>query len=335
MGTLKNLRLLILVGGIIFVIFQCGSDPAVEGKKAFESGNYNLAIKHYLEAKKSNPENEQYLNEQIAVSYMKRGQELYERSKNVKTFSGNFEKAQEYVPVTPSPEFKSEYSKILYVLADAYISARPENEIQKEEYLNNAIQYLEDATYYDQTNNEASDLLAKIKADNFEKMLNKGKDFYSKAQKTQNNDYYITAEYYFQRAANFDIYNKEAASMLSKTRAKTLSILNNREDFAMAIADMSKQPSDLILDLTIKNYSTSKVKVDLQKFTIVDKDGKSYAVDQKIMNEKFKSKQLTNQELPELKMISGFIVFSVPKKVAIDYLGYQLSDDHTIKKYFP
>jgi len=335
MITPKKLSLLIILGGMIFFVSHCGSNPAEEGQKAFDSGNYNLAIKHFLEAKKTNPDMEQHYNEQIAVSYMKRGQELYDRSKNVKTFSGNFEKAQEYIPVSPSAEFKSAYSKILYTLADAYVTAKPENEIQKEEYLNNAIQYLEDAVYYDQTNKEAGDLLAKIKADNFQKMLNKGKDFYSKAQKTKNNDYYITAEYYFQRAANFDIYNKEAASMLSKTRAKTLSILNNREDFALAIGDMNRQPNDLILDLTIKNYSTSPVKVDLQKFTIVDKDGKIYPVDQNTMNEKFKDKKLNNQELPELKMINGFIVFSVPKKVTIDYLGYQLTEDKLVKKYFP
>jgi len=123
--------------------------------------------------------------------------------------------------------------------------------------------------------------------------------------------------------------------MLSKTRAKTLSILNNREDFAMAIGDMNRQPADIIIDLTIKNYSTSPVKVDLQKFSIVDKDGNSYPVNQKMMNEKFKDKKMNTQEVAELKMINGFIVFSIPKKVTLDYLGYQLSEDKMVKKYFP
>ena len=335
MITSKNLLRSILFCTLMLSIIQCGSDPAEEGEKAFEAGNYNLAIKHFLEAKKTKPDLEQQYNEKVAISYMKRGQELYDRSKNVKTFSGNFEKAQEYVPAAPSTEFKSEYSKILFSLANAYVSTRPENEIQKEEYLNNTIQYLEDAIYYDGDNSEANELLVKIKADNFQKMLNKGNDFYSKAQKTKNNDYYINAEYYFQRAANFDIYNNEASSMLSKTRVKTLSILNNREDFAIAIGDMNQQPADLILDLTIKNYSTSPVTVDLQKFSIVDKEGNSYPVDQKMMNERFKNKKLQSQELAELKMINGFIVFSVPKRAKIEYLGYQLAENEQVKKYFP
>jgi hypothetical protein len=335
MKTSKMMILLILFSGFAFLFFHCGSDPAVEGRNAFEAGDYGLAIKYYLEAKKANPDAQQAYDEKIAISYMKHGEKLYEFKQNVKTFSGNFEKSHEYIPAQPSAEFKTEYSKMLCSLAKAYIAAKPENDIQKEEYLNNSIQYLEDASFNDENNKEAGDLLARIKADNFQKMLNKGNDFYSKAGKTKNNDYYITAEYYFERAADFDIYNQEASAMLSKTRAKTLSILNNREDFAIAIADMNRQPAHLILDLSIKNYATAPVAVDLKKFGIVDKDGNSYAVDPKMMNEKFKDNQLKNQNLAELKLVDGIIVFSIPNKAQIDYLSYQVDEAKTVKKYFP
>jgi hypothetical protein len=314
---------------------NCGSDPAVEGDKAFENENYNLAINNFLEARKANPAEKQTYEEKIALSYMIKGKVLYERSKNVKSFSGNYEKSLEFIPDNPSDYFKKEYSKILFALGNGYQQARPENEIQKEEYLNKSIQYLEDAMYNDENNTSADSLLEKIKADNFQKMLNKGNDFYTKARKTKNGDHYITAEYYFQRASYFDIHNDEAKKMLSKTRQQTLSVLNNREDFAMAVADMNRQSKSLILDLTIKNYATSPVSIDIENFEIVDLDGKAYSLDTAMMDSKFKGKSLKNQKLAELKFADGIIVFAIPSKVKIDYLGYRLDEEETVKKYFP
>ena len=318
-----------------FMAIHCGSDPAVEGDKAFENENYNLAINNFLEARKANPAEKQTYEEKIALSYMLKGKVLYERSKNVKSFSGNYEKSLEFIPDNPSDYFKKEYSKILFALGNGYQQARPENEIQKEEYLNKSIQYLEDAMYNDENNTSADSLLEKIKADNFQKMLNKGNDFYAKARKTKNGDHYITAEYYFQRASYFDIHNDEAKKMLSKTRQQTLSVLNNREDFAMAVADMNRQSKSLILDLTIKNYATSPVSIDIENFEIVDLDGKTYSLDTAMMDSKFKGKSLKNQKLAELKFADGIIVFAIPSKVKIDYLGYRLDEEETVKKYFP
>ena len=166
-------------------------------------------------------------------------------------------------------------------------------------------------------------------------MLNKGNDFYKKAGKTKNGDHYITAEYYFQRASYFDIHNDEAKKMLSKTRNKTLSVLNNREDFAIAVADMNRQSKSLILDLTIKNYATSPVEIDTKKFKLVDLDGKTYSLDTGMMETKFKGKSMKNQKLAELKFADGIIVFAIPSKVKIDYLGYNLDEEQTVKKYFP
>ncbi len=335
MNLSKIVMSIVLISLLSLTAFNCGSDPAVEGEKAFQSANYMLAIKHYIEAKKENPDNKNAFDEKIAISYMLRGQELYNRTKNVKSFSGNFEKALDYIPDNPSADFNQQYSEVLYSIANAYMNARPENEIQKEEYLNKTLNYLEDALVNDENNSNASELLDKIKSDNFQKMLNKGKDFYSKAGRTKNNDYYINAEYYFQRAAYFDIHNKDAEKMLSKTRKKTLSILNNRDDLAMAVADMSRQSQNLILDLTIKNYATSPITLDIKNFEIVDVNGNSYKINEQMMNEKFKDKKLKNQKLAELKLAEGYIVFSIPKKAKIDYMGYQLSEEETAKKYFP
>jgi hypothetical protein len=338
-GGIMKLKKIFSYFFILFIVslfaIQCGSDPAAEGEKAFQAANYNLAIKHFVEARKQNPAEKKKYEEKIALAYMFRGKNLYSKSKNVKSFSGNFEKALDYMTSESSESFKKEYSQILYELAVAYMVTRPENEIQKEENLNKTLGYLEDAIVNDESNAKADSLLEKIKVDNFQKMLNRGKDFYSRAGKKGNSDYYITAEYYFQRAAYFDLHNKEAKTMLAKTRAKTLSILDNREDFAMAVADMSKQGGNLILDLTIKNYSTTPVSLDLKNFELTDANGKVYPLNQKMMDETFKAKSLQNQKLGELKFVDGIIVFSVPTKTKIEYLGYRLNEDETVKKYFP
>ena len=337
-GIMKLQRIFSSVFILFFVsliAIQCGSDPAAEGEKAFEAANYNLAIKHFLEARKQNPAEKQQYEEKIALAYMLRGKNLYNTNKNVKSFSGNFEKALDYLPSESSESFQKEYSQVLFELAVAYMVTRPENEIQKEENLNKTLGYLEDALVNDGSNSKADSLLEKIKADNFQKMLNKGKDFYSKAGKKGNSDYYITAEYYFQRAAYFDLHDTQAKNMLAKTRAKTLSILDNREDFAMAVADMSKQGGNLILDLTIKNYATTPVSLDLKSFELTDVDGNTYPLNQKMMDETFKAKRLQNQKLGDLKFVDGIIVFSVPAKTNIEYLGYRLNEDETVKKYFP
>lgn len=318
----------------VITSFHCGSNPTEEGEQAFQKGNYNLAIKFFLEARKQEPDNT-ILNEKMALAYMFRGEELFNNTKNIKSFSGNFDKATDFIPENPSVEFKKNYSKILFSLAQGYNNSRPQNDIEKEDFLNKSISYLEEAIYQDETNSPAEELLQKIKTENFQKMLDRGKDFYNKAKKQNKNDLYITAEYYFKKAAYFDIHNEEAKKLLSKTREKTLSILNIQEDFAIAIADHIWNSGALILDLVIHNYGMNPIDIDISKFELFDLEGNSYSLNKTIMNSKFANKSLKNNKLAEMKSIEGFLVFSIPRTVRIEYLGYKLNDEKVVKKYFP
>jgi hypothetical protein len=266
---------------------------------------------------------------------MYRGEELFSKTKNIKSFSGNFEKSNDFIPENPSVEFKENYSKILYSLAKGYNNSNPQNDIEKEEFLNKSIAYLEEATFQDESNSQAAELLEQIKSENFQKMLDKGKDFYSKASQQRKNDLYFTAEYYFKKAAYFDIHNDEAKKLLSQTRAKTLSILNIQEDLALAIADYARESNVMILDLVMHNYGMSPIDIDITKFELVDLDGNSYFIDKSTMNKKFANESLKSNKLAEMKSLEGYIVFSVPKKTKIEYLGYKLNDEKEVKKYFP
>lgn len=324
-----------VITALSIMCIHCGGNPAEEGEKAFQSGNYKMAIQLFSEASKSEPNNQTY-NERIALSYMHRGHEYFATTKNIKSFTGNFEKATKYIPAEPSGEFKQLYSEMLLDLANAYISTPPENEIQKEDFLNSAISNLEESLFQDENNSKADSLLAKIKVDNFQKMLDKGKDFYDKAQKQKNFDLYFSAEYYFKKASDFDIHNEEVKKLLSQTRKQTLSVLNYRHDLAIAIIETKRQADKFILDLRVKNFLTDPVKINVENFKIVDLEGNQYAIDKEMMDGKLSKASIKNTTLdPTKSYVDGIIVITIPEKVKPEYLSYQNENQPETQKFFP
>ncbi len=316
-------------------LFHCGGNPSEDAEAAFQSGNYKKAIQLFGEARKQDPKNQSY-NEKIALSFMKRGQDFYQRNKNIQSFTGNFEKATEYIPENPSAEFKKSYSEMLFVLGEAFISSKPQNEIQKEEFLNNAITNLEEALFQDDTNVKADSLMEKIKADNFQKMLDKGKDFYQKANKQKNYDMYFSAEYYFKKAAYFDLYNEEVKKLLSATRKKTLSVLNYRDDLSLAIAESKRQKGKMILDIRIKNYLPDPVEVNIENFEVFDLEGNAYSVDTAWMSKNLGKNGMKNTTLDQNKtFVDGIIAITIPDKIKAEYLSYKIEDSKDSRKYFP
>lgn len=314
--------------------FFCGSNPIEEGQKAYDKADYKLALKYFSEARKDQPEN-QAIKEKMALSYMMHGKNLYEKTRNIKTFYGNFTRGEEFVPDVPSEEFQTEYSNLLFDLARAYISAKPENEIQKEEYLNKSISSLENSLGYNPENKPAEDLLNKIKADNFSSMLEKGKSLFAQAKKQRNNDLYFAAEYYFIKANNFDPQNKEAEQYLSKTRAQTLDVPDIQQDLALAIGDHSYTKGCYLMYVEMQNNTPESIEVRLDNFNLFDKDGNMYSIDKEMMAKLKKDTVMPEKQLSDRKSNGGIIAFKMAKKKDIDYLAYQLSESKTVKKYFP
>ncbi len=335
MKFVKNIILLCIVLSFSTALFHCGGSPAEDAEKAYQSGNYQKAIQLFSEARKQDPKNQMY-NEKIALSFMNRGYDFFLTNKNITSFIGNFEKATDFIPANPSEEFKKTYGEMLFKLGEAYISSKPQNEIQKEEFLNNAISNLEEALFQDENNSKADSLLAKIKVDNFQKMLNKGKDFFVKAKKQKNYDMYFSAEYYFKKAAYFDIHNEEVKKLLSDTRKRTLSVLNYRDDLSLAIAETKRQKGKLILDIRVKNYLTDPVLVNIDNFQIYDLEGNTYQIDKTWMETKLGKNSMKNTTLDQKKTyVDGIIVISIPANVKPEYLAYKVSDSKESRKYFP
>ena len=311
----------------------CGSNPANEAEKALQAGNYGMALKLFLEAKTKNPQ-DQNIAEKIALAYMYRGQELYQKSNNIKSFSGNYDKAQPYVPENPSDEFKKTYSKLLLALATGYLNSRPQNDIEREDFLNRAIAHVEDAIYNDQYNTSAESLLTTVKTENFQKMLDKGKDLYAQGKKQNNNDLYFSAEYYFKKASEFDIYNDEAKKLLSQVRKETLKVANIKDDLAIAIIEIQPLAGDLVLDITLRNHLPDPVPVSVDNFVLTDTEGNTYSPDKSLMDSKFGGNKFKNGNANPGDN-NGILAFKVPPGKKAEYLGYKLADGQLTKKYFP
>lgn len=323
---------IILTG--LFII-SCGGDPEAEGDAFYEEHKFKNAISRYLQVKKTNKQNPK-IDEKIALSYFSHGAGLFEKRKNVKAFSANFEKAKEFIPEgSTSESFNKAYSTLLFKLASAYYDTKAKNEIQKKQYFEYTLEYLDEALAMDMENSAAEDLLTKIKEENFQKMFDKGVSFYKKGKKEKkNHDFYLVAEYYLARAVSFNENNTEAANYLSKTRKKTLAIPDFDQRLPFVVFNKQYSGSSLFIDFRAVNNSNDPYEFDPDKLVLVDIDENEYAID-KEKTADFKEGLLNKVELKSGQELVGDIAFKVSKKIKIAYLMYNYSDDLTIKKYFP
>ena len=329
---------LILIGLITVYLMNCGSpDYVAEAENAMQNENYSESIKLWEKAKAQ--ENYDKSNDQqIALSYMLKGQELYNKTRNVRSFVGNFEIGQSYIPDETTAEFKKQYSQILYSIGQAYKIAKPKNEVEKEDFFSKAVNRLKESLAQDSTNTEAESLLNEIKQSKFQGLIDKGKESYKKGVKTGNVNLYFTAEYYLKQAMEFESANKEILDYLRKVESKTLSVLNYRDGLAMAVLKQEYQKDDLVIYVVVKNYLNEKVDLRLSNFKLVDKKGESHSIYPKGMKvqELFGGKVLADTTLaanqPE---VDGLLVFNLPEKPKLSYLSYQIKKNREFRKYFP
>jgi hypothetical protein len=317
------------------LLWHCSADPIIEGDKAYAAGKFDEALKHYFEAKKAQPENT-LINEKIALSYGQRGMQLYKRTRNVASFFGNIERAQKYVPQdNGSSEFNKVYSVILFELAQAYHQAKPENPVQEEQFFSKTLDYLDQALLLDYENEPADSLLAAIRLANFQKMFDRGKRFLEQAKKEKtNNELFISAEIFLNRAVSFDPSNTEAVKALKEVRQRLLRILDLNIDFPMAIAAMQYTANHLLLDLAAFNNLGERLTFDPARLKLVDMDNNEYDID--LAETQKYERALTQPVVVEnRKQLDGNVAFKISRKVPLQYLRYELESGKPSKKYFP
>jgi hypothetical protein len=313
----------------------CGGNPEAEADALYKEGKYRQAISRYLAVKKSGKESP-LLAEKIGLSYFHKGRNLYKKTKNVKSFSANFVKSQEYIDTDNlSDAAKKEYSFLLYELAKAYHTTQPSNEIQEKQYFDYTLNYMDEALFYDFENTEAENLLMQIKADNFQKMFDKGKQFYDKAQKEKNHsDLFLTAEYYLNKAVSFNPEADKAKKYLSKTRKRTLSIPDFDWLFPFAIGNKQYSGKSLFIAFTGFNNANDFYEFDPKKLVLIDLDENEYKIDLEKTG-KFANGLTQKIRLKSGQRFDGDIAFNISKKVKIKGLAYHYSNNKTLLKYFP
>jgi tetratricopeptide (TPR) repeat protein len=333
MKPLTYFILLILTLSSIF----CGSDLVEEGKKAFLKGDYTQAINFLSEAQKEDSSNHTY-NDLICLAYLYRGEELYDKTRNVKAFDGNFSEAQKYLPHQPSTEFNKKFGKMLLSLATAYHTTKPRNEEEKEFYFENAVKRVKQALAIDSTNQDAHHMLALLKKDHFQNLVNKGENYINKAERTGNADLYFTAEYYLKEALEFEPDNKQINTLLKKIIQKTLPVLNYREGVSLAVAGLSRERKAIIMSISIKNYTPDPLSLSLDNFKLVDNNGNKFDVieDEMKKRELFGEACIKNMVLNENNpSAEGIIAFDAPTDVNLAYINYKIDSNKFARKYFP
>jgi hypothetical protein len=320
---------------VVFFSLQCGTDYIEEGKNAFNNGDYTQAIKSLSLAQKEDSTNRSY-DEIICLAYLYRGDELFKKTRNVDAFQGNFDQAQKYIPENPTLDFKRKYSEMQIALANAYLTARAKNEEEKEFFFEEAVDNVRMVMEMDSSNTAAESLMVKLKEDHFQNLIDKGESFYKKAHR--NPDLYYTAEYYFKEALKFEVDNKEILNYLHKIKQKTLPVLNYREGVSMAVASYQPERKAMIVKMSIKNYQSTPLKLNLDNFKLVDAAGNEYGVNRdemkkyELFGESCIKDILLNAKNPSS---TGIVAFNAPADIKIASIKYRINSKRSVKKVFP
>ncbi len=332
-GHMRYLSILSII--IIFILlYACGGSEMEQGDKSYAGGNYTMAINHYLKFKKEHA-NDSLINKKLALAYFQKGKELYGKTKNIKSFSGNFSKAERYVDSPQDdPGFNKTYSGLLYDLAMAYHNSRPENEVQKEQFFTNTLDYLNLALEFDGNNTQAEEALQKIYDENFEAMFNKGLDLYKRAGREKNNDLYVSAEYYLTRADHFNPGDPKTEEYLSKVRRKTLSILRNSGPVSFCVVGYKKEKGYFLADITASNFTRQTLEIDPQLFQLELDDGSLINVDGKKTAD-YDNALTEKTTIEPRKLLDGVLAFKLPPKTKVLTMIYTNSDGQEVRKYFP
>jgi len=317
------------------LIIACGGSELEQGDKSFADGNYTMAINHYLRYKKDHPQ-DAIVRQKLTLAYMGKGKSLFDKTGNIKAFAGNFKKAQQYISApTGDSLFNSRYSAYLTDFALAYHQARPENDIQKEQYFNLTLDYLNDALNFNPENSRADSILQDIYDANFQKMFDKGLTLYKQALKKKNVDLYISAEHYLQRADRFRPGDEETEKYLSRVRRKTLSILRNTPPFSFCVASYKQADNHFLTDITMANFTSSEASVSPRQFSLELSNGAIVTYDAQ-QTEKFEKGITSEQQLAPRQPVDGVLAFTLPAGAKVTAMIF--TDEATgrnVTKYFP
>ena len=318
-------------------MFGCGTNFEAEGDKAYDAKDYTTAINNYEKALPKSL-NKEAVKEKLALCFFYRGEDLFKRTRNIKSFTGNFEQGEKYLPLMPDEKFNKEYSRILFEVGKAYSVSTPGNEIEQDEFYTFSLSMLDEALYVDSTNHAADSLIREIRNNSFQKLLDTANKYYERAVKSGKVDLYSSAEYYVKKAAEFNATDAGVLNLFRKIKKQTLAVLNYRDDVSLAVTSYSHEKDGMLIYLAVKNYLPDSVSMEVTKFFVIGKNGERYEVDEDAMRVRklFGEKCLENITLNSARpYVEGKVIFAVPAGVDVGYLAYKVNRRLETRKYFP
>lgn len=319
-----------------FILIACSDNLAEKGKEAYHSGDYNQAIDLLTSIKQEEAIDPQ-LNEMIALAYMYRGKDLFDKTLNIKAYAGNYQLSKPYIPLEPSEEFKGEYTQLMVAMAEAYRKIIPKNNLEKEQFYAKTLEALHKAQELDSANVRMQDIFAQLREENFQTLFQKAQSMYNRAQRTKDWDLLFTAEILLNDAGELDPKNKEVLKLRRQIRQAALGVLNYRDGISMAITQRLYDKDKLVMYLAIENYLDKSITIDIAQIELVDVSGRVYGVDQKEMRvrELFGQPSLKNTVLnSENAYTAGVVAFDIPKNRGVSLLRLKQNNQEIAVKYF-
>ncbi|MBN2709858.1 MAG: hypothetical protein JXR46_12500 [Calditrichaceae bacterium] len=333
---MKKFLFFSLILSILLIIAGCEKSDQEKGIEAFQADQYLDAI-NYLYKSYQIDSIQFNQHEILALAFLYRGNELYGKTKNVKSFQGNIDEAKKFIRSNASDSLMSEYRKSLILLAQAYRVAKPKSDLERENFFSRALDNLNECLAIDSTDTEALRVMEEIKIDNFQALLDKANSAYERAGRTRDYSLYNTAEYYVKQAAQMDSKHPDVRNLISKIRMRTVNILDPREGLSFAIYKELYEKKFYILLTGIKNYWNRPVKINVDNFELMDVAGNKYTIDKRELEGRriFGHPSITDTTLtPGNPFIEAELVFGVPEKVYLKQLIYHINDSDVKVKYF-
>ena len=106
----------------------------------------------------------------------------------------------------------------------------------------------------------------------------------------------------------------------------------------MAVAGFSRERKAIIMTISIKNYTTDPISLNLNNFNLVDNEGNKFNVNEdemkkrELFGETCIKNTILNQDNPSAE---GIIAFDAPTDVNFAYINYRIDNSNFARKYFP
>jgi len=321
---------------LCLMLTHCGNDAWQNSKTAFAAGDYNETLKLLGNVKGDVAYSNEYY-ELVSLAYMNRGKQIFDKTKNIEAFKGNYRQSQKVLPKELSQDFRSKFSMLILDLAEGCLCCQSDEFIQRKNAFDFTIQILKTANEYDSTNTEIQILFGEANRKYFQDLIAQANQLYKDAQKKGNPSLYISARDYLELASKIYDENQEIKSLKTKIRKNLLPVLDKTDGLALAITDKISEKGFYKIMLAIENFLKEPALIDPANLQLVDRNGKSYQIDIKEMElyEVMGRRNLKKTKLDRSNPYTdGIVIFSVPEKVQIDYLSYIYNQEELTRKYF-